>query len=56
MYALTDQWAERDPGEWKDVCELVCRGKVDKVDVADLQCESLIIPVVWDGYVGRKDQ
>lgn len=27
MYALADQWAERDPGEGKDVCELLCRGK-----------------------------
>lgn len=24
MYALADQWVERDPGERKDACELVC--------------------------------
>lgn len=56
MYALADQWAESDPGEWKDVCELVCKEKMDKVDVADLQRGSLRIPVTRDGYEGRKGQ
>lgn len=40
MHALADQWAERDPGEWKDVCELVCKGKMDKADVADLDLQA----------------
>lgn len=56
MYALADWWAERDPGERKDVCELVRKQKTDKVDVTDLQCWSLIVPVIWDGYMGRKGQ
>lgn len=38
--------AEHDPGEWESVCELVGKEKMDKVDVADLQCGSLIIPMV----------
>lgn len=38
MYALADWWAESDPGERKDACELVHKQKMDKVDVTDLQC------------------
>lgn len=56
MYALADWWAERDPGERKDVWELVRKQKMDKVDVTDLQCWSLVVPVIQDGYTGRKGQ
>lgn len=43
------------PGSGRCVWTCV-QGEVDKVDVADLQLESLIIPAIWDGYVGRKGQ
>lgn len=56
MYALADQWAKCDPGERKDVCELVHKWKMGNVDVTDLQHWSLIVPVIWDGYAGRKGQ